>query len=62
MMLPFQKMLFDLRDLRFWIEAQKPTQIEMNDGQYAWFAHMSRANQEGLGGRPIVFTDAPTRL
>jgi hypothetical protein len=34
MQLPFQKMLIDLRDLRFWVEAQKvkQTQIEMNDG------------------------------
>jgi hypothetical protein len=60
MQLPFQKMLFDLRDLRFWVEAQKvkPTQIEMNEGQYAWFAQLCHACKKDFEGIPIVFTDA----
>jgi hypothetical protein len=54
-------MMFDLRGLRFWVEAQKvkPTQIEMNDGQYAWYAQLCHANKTDFEGIPIVFTDAP---
>lgn len=59
MMFPYQKMLFDLRSVAQWIEANKPTQIEMNDGQYAWFAELSRANKRDFKGVPIFFTDAP---
>ena len=59
MMLPYAKMMFDLRSLAFWVETNKPTQIEMNDGQYAWFADLSRANKRDFNGIPIVFTDAP---
>ena len=59
MMLPYAKMTFDLRSLAFWVETNKPTQIEMNDGQYAWFADLSRANNRDFNGIPIVFTDAP---
>jgi len=61
MLLPYQKYLFDLRSLTFWVEENKPTQIDMNDGQYAWFAHLSRATKKDVGGIPIVFTDATTQ-
>jgi hypothetical protein len=59
MNLPYGKMMFDLRGLAAWAETNKPTQIEMNDGQYAWYAHLSRANRKDFNGIPIVFTDAP---
>ena len=59
MKLPYQKMMFDLRSLAFWAEEHKPTQIEMNDGQYAWYADLCRANRRDFSGIPIVFTDAP---
>jgi hypothetical protein len=54
-------MMFDLRDLRFWVADQKvkPAQIEMNDGQYAWIAQLCHASKKDFEGIPIVFTDAP---
>jgi hypothetical protein len=35
----------------------KPTQIEMTEGQYAWFAGLFSANGKEFKGIPIVFTD-----
>ena len=61
MQLPYGKTMFDLRSLAFWVEEHKPTQIEMNDGQYAWFAGLSSANRKDFNGIPIVFTDARAR-
>lgn len=62
MMLPYRTMMFDLRSLAFWVEENKPTQIEMNDGQYAWFANLSSANKKDFSGIPIVFTEGATKI
>lgn len=59
MNLPFRPHFFSLRDVSAWVDLHKPTQIEMNDGQYAWFANLSCANRRDFSGIPIVFVDAP---
>jgi hypothetical protein len=52
-------MMFDLRSLAFWVDQYNPSQIEMNDGQYAWCANLCSANRKDFKGIPIAFTDAP---
>jgi hypothetical protein len=56
--LPYQKMMFDLRT-GVLADQHNPSQIEMNDGQYAWYANLCSANRKDFRGIPIVFTDAP---
>jgi len=48
--LPYQKMMFDLRSLAFWVDQHNPSQIEMNDGQYAWYANLCSANRKDFRG------------
>jgi hypothetical protein len=55
-------MMFDLRSLAFWADQHKLTQIEMNDGQYAWLASLCSANRTDFNKTPIVFTDAPQTI
>lgn len=45
--------------LEHWIEEYKPTQIEMNDRQYAMLAALMKENKREYNGIPIVFTDGP---
>jgi hypothetical protein len=44
------------------VEGYKPTQIEMNDAQYAWYANLCSANRKDFNKVPIVFTDAPQHI
>lgn len=37
----------------------KPSQIEMNDRQYAHFANLNGMNIKTVKGIPIIFSDAP---
>jgi hypothetical protein len=57
MQLSYHKMMFDFRSFSFWVEENKPTQIETTEGQYAWFAGLCSANRKEFKGIPIVFTD-----
>jgi hypothetical protein len=59
MNLPFRAGFFSLRDVEDWVATYKPTQIEMNDQQYASFTGMSGMNLKTVKAVPIVFTDAP---
>jgi hypothetical protein len=59
MNLPYRPGFFSLRDIEDWTATHKPTQIEMNDQQYACFANMNGMNLKTFKTIPIVFTDAP---
>jgi hypothetical protein len=51
--------MFRLVDVDMWVDKNKPTQIEMCDGQYAWFSQLAGMNLKTHLGIPIVFVDAP---
>ena len=63
MQLPFSATLprfFSLPDVEYWVSQVKPTQIEMNDNQYAWYANLRGANKKDHNGIPIIFLDSKT--
>jgi hypothetical protein len=45
-MLLLGREMFDLRSLAFWVDHHNPSHIEMNDGQYAWYANLCSANRK----------------
>jgi hypothetical protein len=58
MHLPFVAPLFTLRGIEDWAAIYKPSQIEMNDRQYAHFANLNGMNLKTFKSIPIAFTDA----
>jgi hypothetical protein len=60
MQFPFENTInhqCSIPDIDHWISQAKPTQIEMSDNQYAWYANLMRANRRDHNGIPIVFLD-----
>lgn len=49
---------FDLPTMDVWVAAHHPTQIEMTDRQYAWYANLCRTNKRDFKNIPIVFVEA----
>lgn len=59
MNLPYRPGFFSIRDIENWVATYKPTQIEMNDQQYACVTNLIGMNVKTFKTIPIVFTDAP---
>jgi hypothetical protein len=50
---------FQLATLVDWVARLNPSDIGMNDSQYAWYASMMKVNKRDVDGVPIRFLDAP---
>ena len=50
---------FPMSAFHEWTHGARPTQIEMDDQEYAHFAALVGKNAKDYRGVPIVFLDAP---
>jgi len=48
--------------VRQWAAIYRPTQIEMTDNQYSWYAHLCGKNSRDFDGIPIIFMEGPRAI